>query len=615
MDLALLITIALLTGIFIIIVLLLFNKMPETNITRTSNSVPFLGSCFGLECDTGLICDPATYTCKKKLGTPCNQYSDCAGINICSGVCTVGGGDGLGTPCPCTGGFVCVENPGKESVCKYGPNHPCTEDSQCSKNFCDNGFCTFGIPNGLPCSFDESCTSLNCSRGYCQLPTVTSGDIGSICGGTCNSAGLQTCNAMTGAATSCKCSGNSLGICVISDLGIANPCNGQAICANTLLCTDVNGNQSLNGMCAVSYPRVNNITTNVCPVGMTAKGDNCVNAVGMGCEGNNMCTGTCNTSDGGVLVKYTFGGDNTIMNRGNIAIKQVSKSGINITPRKTFSKGNNLYFVALSNGVYLFDGSKWTKEVPGNFTIDGLTGYLVDACLYKGDYLVVINTIKGSLLARGRNDNWQWFNVTNDPPGAQFSTGGGQISIMYIDSNDTDVLLTTQSQNVFISVPGTGSIVYEPFIVTGGPLNGQTPTVVGGASFYHDDVLRVGIEPPVCPPNGINMVQCSTRDNIAFISTTNRLLQFSGNAAGQLMPTDVYTPGITYLADTYSISSTKGILNSNIIVKSLVNTNIYQVAVYMGQTFSFLPYLIGGNSAVVAADDGLYVYSTGTCVS
>ena len=134
-------------------------------------------------CIAGLECDPMSQSCRKPLGAPCMNYSECLTGCTCSGRCTRNhAANLLGGPCPCWGRNRCTWDASSEYfVCKAKGGEKCRRSSECASSLCAHGRCSQRLHLGHACSGKDDCISRFCSGGFCQMEDKATGTAGAAC--------------------------------------------------------------------------------------------------------------------------------------------------------------------------------------------------------------------------------------------------------------------------------------------------------------------------------------------------------------------------------------------------------------------------------------------------
>lgn len=628
----------------------------------------FMTSCATNKCSNELECDGFTFTCRLPIGSPCSDQTDCANGLICSGVCATGATGGLDDLCPCNPGYVCTLIDEVHTVCKGAGGTPCTLFADCASNFClANGLCATGAPNSFPCTTHNECASNNCSNGFCQNLGIISGTIDSNCAGDCVGFVGATCNSTISQPLSCLClSGQGVpGVCVNADQGLLTPCGDVVLCSDIYNCLSTTGSSCTTGSCICVAPYNNpNAFVDNCIGGMTVAEGQCYNSNTLGCDIGGQCaTSSCGGS--AVLASYVFS-NLTKTNLGtnfpgatSIDMLPVSNFPGLITPHKMFAVSTNnidtIYLVDDQQGLYsiIYDTSTftvlspWTQLIPHftQTTVGGLTRQqtLIDVGYNNTTFIVAFNEVVSGTVV-GTNDtvysgpSTSSLTPYNFQPGVgitgtQYTNTGVPLSINYIDiSEPNDV---SPGNNVLISYNGTiyvkGSAFYTIGTIIGGNNNGDTMTGLTGPARYYFDNTENSTAPgtPTCPESGVNNpISCNSAVNIAFVGpysinpiNYNDILQFSGNVASLIWPTDRFGQVMyeVFDFDIYSITPT-GIPQSNSIMlanafDAFDNTTLIGpvVAVSLGGGIAILPYRISETCRCAASANSFYVISLGSC--
>lgn len=636
------------------------------NIVRTSGG--FLSDCSNSICSTGYICDNTSFLCKLDIGSTCNDYSDCANESFCSGRCTNQIPGNLFEPCPCDSGLICVEERDGNRVCKYPPNHSCSNNNQCYNSYCLNGVCATGFQNSFPCNISSQCLSGNCNNGFCQPIDVDTGDEGASCAQNCVSYVGAVCDTILINPLQCICDIPGFpGTCKTINTTFTNICSVNNICSNQFSCINTNGNicTSSDSSCNCLFPYNNpNAGNNSCIEGMTLQQNNCYNDRGLGCSVNSNCiSGVCNSPP--VLSVYQFNNSSrttNFMNTSSVSILPItitntngtiSRLPSNLTIYKIFSISNdtidNIFVVDQTNGLYStkYDPvnkityQSWLLLLPSRSE----RGSLIDVAYNNSIFVVVYNLGDITRVYSGTSIN----NLTpyGIYDGLQRNRNGDFINISYIDisfpndaSPGNDILLTSV-ESIFATVYSKTAIetVYNVTTVQGGFMNGRQ--LINGpvvsldlklpVKFYHSNVTEriIGLE-PICPkvnPDILNPVKCSSVFNFAFIGVFNGeleddtevrvvdKLQFSGNFAMYPYYIDRFNK-VDYRNFDFSIYNDNS-NNFNIIMLSDVysNNNFIESVVLVSNEFIFQPiaYRIGHEDKCLATKNAFYILSSSSC--
>lgn len=576
-----------------------------------------LSACTTTPCDSNLICDSNSFVCKFSAGMTCSDFSDCATGLICSGRCATGATGGLNQLCPCSQGFLCVEQLNGFTLCKAGGGTTCQSGSDCASGDClSTGVCAAGAPNSFPCTNDIECASLNCNNDFCQASGIITGTRGAACAGACVTFVGAGCSGTIAQPLACECisgTGNP-GICVTATQGIISPCSSSLACVDQLACFNTNASSCGSGdtgcLCIFPYTDPNQLAPGVqCINGMSTRPGSlaCSNNFQLGCDISGQCV---NSACGGppVLAAYRFS-INTIPDLETNFIGATTTSIIpsvfgpngTIQPRKLFATSGQqvdvIYLVDELQGFYFLQYNPvaniivtpWMQIIPHTMTSTtggvSTTRTLIDVGYNGNTFLVAFNeTITGG--QTGQNDTVYIgssplvltpfnFQPGSGITGTQYTTAGVPLLIEYIDispANDIspggDALIAI---NGTVYVKQTTQTSYSVGVVQGGPMNGTPMTgVTGPVRFYFDNIQNAGLSGPViCPQVGeisSSPIQCPSYYNIAFVGPFNafggavydQVLQFSGNIAGVAEPTDLFeqTPfHVQYHVFDYSIFS------------------------------------------------------------
>ena len=583
------------------------------------------GATFTCKSGTGAPCTDATDCIS---GLLCSGICDAGPTGIFDALCPCNPHD---PDNPYTN-LICTSfGPNTKSVCKGAPGYACTADTDCASGYCNilfepPGTCAAGLPFGYPCTSASQCAQAPdsvCSNGFCQLPQFVTGQVGAACsnplcvswvGAPCISpAGNNACDCLNGYGVP--------GTCVASTQGIYAPCSPTNGCIQDLLCITQRGFSCgpSDNTCFCNFPYFNPNASpeNVCIVGMTALAAQCYNNDGLGCfNGGDCASETCGGAS--VLAAYVFGTEQignigtTFLGATNTEIIPVSvgpsTSGVALplSPYKMFaytSQGiDNVYLVDHMQGFWLLSYNPiqgmiiapWTQLLP--LTAITTTGSgnsrvttkqtVIDVAFNGTTWLVayqqsvtsVTGTVSSNTLYSGPNLLLLTpYNVTSGVPGTQFTSNGTPLTIQYIDisrandvSNGGDVLIVN---NGTIYVKAASATLYNIGVITGGNRDGQLMTgMTGLARFYYDiEENPNGTPPASCPGVDNSPIQCSSFNNIAFIGSYSgviNVLQFSGNMAGFITPTDRIGT-IQYQVFDFAIPYTPGgMVNTAIITLS-----------------------------------------------
>jgi len=444
--------------LFFIIVIFVF-LVPFKTRDTTPSDVSIVGgmnySCRFGPCETGFTCDPATSLCKFPDGTPCVDATECITSHVCSGVCVPGPYGGLKEPCPCNPGLLCVEKSGGELYCLGEGGFPCTDNSDCASNICNNGFCTAGFPNGFPCDSNASCTSNNCSLNFCQPAGVTSGMNNAVC----VSLALPPYNPGPKPSPGCDPGFNCISsVCSANNVGLGGVCSSNNICAEALFCD--------NAICLYR----NNLEYNTCPTFVCSGGDsvycnsssfNCSGASNSQCTINSSCfSNVCNNNIQGLYSRFITG-SNTILGAKDIGFDLLATSLLFFTRLTGF--GSNIY-ASSGNGLYILNNGSWSlvlaspiiTSIPGGTNVKVLTSATITPTLrllaFAETQTVGSDIITNDTLYILNNDNTITpYNVISTPgnlDGTQYTTSNIPLLI-----DDFDI-----SVNNDIAIVSAGSL-------------------------------------------------------------------------------------------------------------------------------------------------------------
>lgn len=536
----------LLVGIIIFIILILFIVViiaalyATSPITVTPNpnyqTGRFLAPCTASTCNTPLICDGVSFTCRLPSGSPCIDYTDCATGLICSGRCTDGPTGGPGQFCPCNPGYLCVPDPSSGyTICLGAGDTPCGTGEECVSGVCDNGFCLAGAPVGYPCKQDLACDSGNCSlgrtgaTGYCQAEGITTGTVGAACNDT-------PCLGFTGGVMGAPCLGTLdaplecfcttpgvAGVCITESQGILSTCSPFSACIHDLLvcygtggisCTD----STQSCACFFNYNNPNEPIDGACIPGMEAVGTVCLNSSGLGCSLDSMCASQ-NCGGASVMAFYQFTDPTTGLTDGVAFPGAITASilpafpgpafGPTVSPYKMFGISNGpldtIYLVDHVQGFLSIDynpstraSTEWTQHFPylQTSTIGTSTSQktLIDVGFNDTTFLVAFNEIltDSGTGPTGNNDTvytWDGNNFTlynfqagSGIPGTQYENGTNRpLQIDYLDLSGPNAL--SPGNDVLIA-GGTGTTSGNVFVldVRQGATKYTLSRIAGGAS-------------------------------------------------------------------------------------------------------------------------------------
>lgn len=577
--------------------------------------------------------------------------------------------------------FLCTAVVGQSlTICKGDAFANCTTDEDCANGFCDlSAFpvpvCAPGLPFGFPCTYDSQCNQLvssHCSAGFCQPLNQTTGQLNASCAGAC----VTWTGAGCDGDTTCVCtSGNNVpGICTAFTQGILAPCSLSLACGEGLECLNATGgacNPLLNNcVCSFPYDDPNvQLPGGVCIGGMSGLNNTCYNDTGLGCSNGSSCASTlCGGSS--VLAAYIFSGVNGA-NSGTALIGATGTQVVTantgppgiITPYRMFAYSqfsggeyDNIWLVDHTQGLNVMSYMpstqtvlvNWINLLPSVTVTTGpgftMTQTLIDVAFnnqrsalttnwlvaYEETIVSNTGTVSSNVVYAGPDLNTLTpFNVQTGSglPGTQYTTSGVPLTIQYIDlslANDVsagnDVLISTGGT---IYLKAAAAVKYSVGIITGGARNGQTMTgVTGPATFYYDvEENSSGPGAPSCPGVGNSPVQCPSLNNIAFVanySGFNNILQFSGNVAGVVTPTDRFG-AVQYQVFDFSVPFTQGgMLNTAVMTLSNVyngSTFVDTVVTATTGTAVPLPYRVDSTARSCSSALAYYVVSVGSCTS
>jgi len=656
------IVIFLLLSVFIVIIFIAWGASDQKETVDTdfsTNTGMFLSACTTTLCTPPYICDGATFTCKLSAGSTCTSYSDCVTGLICSGICATGPTGNLNQLCPCNIGYVCTLENNKMTICKGEGGTICEKNGDCASDLClSSNICATGAQNSHPCTLNSDCGSNNCNNGFCQPLGIVSGTLGSSCQGSC----IQFPSGITGSncnspnlTCSCNSGENEPGVCVTATQGIVSSCSTLSSCTSDLTCFTSIGTTCGTGStgCVCSFPYTDPNVGTICIKGMTSRIGSCFNNKALGCDSGGVCfSNIC--SGPSVLAIYRFG----VTGNNNLGTKYVGATDTeiystlgptgNILPHKMFSISNDqidtIYLVDQKQGLFRFQYNPATSIIISNWTIliphNANNKTLLDVCYNGSTFLVAFDEIATS----GRNDtvysgtdinNLNPFNVQTGSgiTGTQYTADGTALSIEYIDiSGPNDISV---GDDVLISINGTIYVKRKDQLkYTVGMSLTPISTIsmsglTGPARFYFDITENAGTSGATgCPGSSSNThpIECPSYNNISFIGPFSgigdnaefkQVLQFSGNIGGIVLPTDRFGD-IQYRVYDYSIYSPNiGMQGAGIIMLAdAYNGNTFidnVVALSWNGTTAIIPYRVGNTSRSLVTKNAFYVISIGSC--
>ncbi len=159
--------------------------------------------------------------CKKGIGEPCANDSECFNDACAFGACRLGNGEACGDPFMCASGF-----------CKMGTTcEACVNPGDCSSGQCNNGMCKAQL--GAPCGDSTDCAMGICQNNLCKLAfgdscTVSAQCVSNFCNGNqlkcaaCSS--ISDCGGVT--CVSGVCALNTGFYCTQNSQCESGPCAG-----------------------------------------------------------------------------------------------------------------------------------------------------------------------------------------------------------------------------------------------------------------------------------------------------------------------------------------------------------------------------------------------------
>lgn len=534
---------------------------PENNPNVPTKSGQFLFSCLHSSCDTNLVCDGLTYTCKKIEGQVCQDKYDCTGNLVCSGICTSGPFGELDQYCPCNAGYTCVER-GVKRVCKGQAGTTCSQNENCASNFCQSGACTTGFPNAYPCVLNSECTSNNCSLGFCQPPGVVSGVVGASCAGNCIDYEGAGCNS----SEVCFCSApDQPGMCVQTISPPGAPCSSLVPCNGGLNC--------LSGFCSFDYPDAN---AGPCIPGLTLSSGQCLNNTNLVCNSNANClSGNCTA--GARITYYTP----TLSINNGISVPE----SILVFHTSTDSVYNYLLVVSTTNKLLLTKHSistgvfdNWaTIPLP---TITGVSSYtIIDAILINTNTIfMAVNTTSGDLIVTFVIGSTQSTPFNPPTPGAlpiQYDVNNQPITIKYVDYSTQSAVLIGSINNI---------VYYKQSIATK-----YIQAVSSGprAQFY---TTQHG----------------NFEQNITVISNGDYI--FTGDLAGQFIIPNRNTDNYNVVQATCLTNTSVKIETANMMMLAKLQSGAYNIVIANGSNWTAYPYQNSGSMFLGAGAPGSYSY-------
>jgi len=604
--------------LFILFLFLIFIFLPAKSPQSPNfpigptGSVGYGFSCLTNPCQTNLICDKGTITCRLPNGSVCQQSSQCVTGSFCSGICVTGPFGNLGQPCPCNSGLTCV-NRGNALICLLNQGENCMGNSDCASDNCVSGVCEAGLPPASACTSNIQCGLFVCdSFGFCQPPGVTSGTVGAFCI-------IGQPPPGTPGATAAGCDPGNLcnGItCAPGNRGLGEACNGTNLCDPPLICTSTETELpcvDLNsGGCQCLYPGDANTCPNeVCTVNFQCNTltQDCLGQPGQPCViGPDCISGTCNS----------VGSFYQLSLQGNIIGSSFLSWGlINSTPApvvKLIGYSGGIFMLGNNNIVYSLVGTTWTPIITGNANM-----ILISICVNNsGVFLVSFNQttgmINGNTVYTYAGNTLTPFNViprVGFLDGTQYDTLDNEIIIKDMDiSINSDVLLLDNSNNPMVKAANQTKYSLRP--KTTGMNVGPPVTNVTLPRFYFD-LPEPG---PISWPSDFNFGYVQG-------ASTGNILQFNGNISGQAYPRSLGNPTETFSVADYSIFSPSncppglncGMPFSTIGIISFDSLfNVYFPYLISQSIQLKLPGFVDINSKILVVDEqNIYLYTAGRC--
>ena len=162
---------AILVGVVIFSIIMIIFVIAQIYAAKPIPPLPICSAA--IPCPNGLVCQLGQ--CKSPIGGTCTTLGDCvSSATICQGgICIGQTGNGVGQPCPCQKGLVCMNG-----FCRAYNGASCSVNTDCMSGFCVDGICAASGSTGstgstciyIPSSCTPCLTSSECSSGYMCVP-------------------------------------------------------------------------------------------------------------------------------------------------------------------------------------------------------------------------------------------------------------------------------------------------------------------------------------------------------------------------------------------------------------------------------------------------------------
>ena len=231
------------------------------------------------ECGSGLVCAVARCS-DRSAGRPCMIDKQCGGGLICNGaVCGGAAGEFCRADANCAEGLICAEVNSTRSECTASSGmtgDPCGDTSHCDDSLvCQDGTCGMREPGGLGSACTASSECDNSLNLICGNNNMCGGDEGYSCGDDNVCAGNFICASSVGGGQACASSNGTTGDpCRI---GNDDHCDGALVCGNDGTCGIRQGDTCVIGddLCAGSLVCTGVIGNQVCASSTGVRGSVC----------------------------------------------------------------------------------------------------------------------------------------------------------------------------------------------------------------------------------------------------------------------------------------------------------------------------------------------------